>query len=93
MLIGGPNDTLIAGNQSDTFVFGPTNFGVNTIRNFNLHNDKIQIDDSLFANFAAVQSHAAQVGADTVITHDAAGTITLQGIALSHLHANDFLIV
>lgn len=93
VLIGGPNDTLIAGNQSDTFVFGPTNFGVNTIKNFNVHNDKIQIDDSLFANFAAVQSHAAQVGADTVITYDAADTITLQGIALSHLHAGDFLIV
>jgi hypothetical protein len=33
------------------------------------------------------------MGADTVITHDAENTIALQGIALSNLHANDFLFV
>jgi VCBS repeat-containing protein len=93
VLIGGPNDTLVATRSPDTFVFGPTNFGVNTIKNFNVHDDKIQIDHALFANFAAVQSHAARVGADTVITYDAADSITLQGVALSHLHASDFLIV
>jgi VCBS repeat-containing protein len=93
VLIGGPNDTLIAGHSHDTFVFGPTNFGANTIEDFNVHKDTIQIDHSLFANFAAVQSHAAQIGADTVITYDAANTITLEGIALSHLHASDFLFV
>jgi VCBS repeat-containing protein len=93
VLIGGSNDTLIGGRSPDTFVFGPTNFGANLIENFNTRHDTIQIDHTLFANFAAVQSHAAQVGADTVITHDAADTITLQGFALSHLHASDFLFV
>jgi VCBS repeat-containing protein len=93
VLIGGPNDTLIAGRSHDTFVFGPTNFGANTIEDFNVHKDTIQIDHTLFANFAAVQLHAGQMGADTVITYDAANTITLQGIALSHLHASDFLFV
>ncbi|MEA2743114.1 MAG: hypothetical protein QOG25_1485 [Acetobacteraceae bacterium] len=93
VLIGGPNDTLIAGHSPDNFVFGPTNFGANTIKNFNVHNDTIQIDHTLFANFAAVQSHAAQMGADTVITHDGANTITLEGVALSNLHAHDFLFV
>ena len=93
VLIGGPNDTLIAGHRSDTFVFGPTNFGANTIKNFNAQNDTIQIDDTLFANFADVQLHAAQMGADTVITYDAGDTITLLGIALSSLHASDFLFV
>jgi VCBS repeat-containing protein len=93
VLIGGPNDTLIAGHSPDNFVFGPTNFGANTIKNFNVQNDTIQIDHTLFANFAAVQSHAAQMGTDTVITSDAANTITLEGIALSHLHAHDFLFV
>ena len=33
------------------------------------------------------------MGADTVITADAANTITLEGIALSHLQAHDFLFV
>jgi hypothetical protein len=93
VLIGGPNDTLVAGQSPDTFVFGPTNFGANTIQHFNVQNDTIQIDHTLFANFAAVQSHAVQMGADTVIAADAANTITLEGIALSHLHAHDFLFV
>jgi VCBS repeat-containing protein len=93
VLIGGPNDTLVAAHSPDTFVFGPTNFGANTIKNFNVQQDTIQIDHTLFANFAAVQSHAAQTGADTVITADAANTITLEGIALSHLHTSDFLFV
>lgn len=93
VLIGGPNDTLIAGHSHDTFVFGPTNFGANTIENFNVHHDTIQIDHTLFANFADVQSHAAQMGADTVITYDAANTITLEAIALSNLHASDFHFV
>jgi len=70
-----------------------TNFGANTIQHFNVQNDTIQFDHTLFANFAAVQSHAVQMGADTVITADAANTITLEGIALSHLHAHDFLFV
>jgi VCBS repeat-containing protein len=93
VLIGGPNDTLIAGNSPDTFVFGPTNFGANTIKSFDVQNDTIQIDHTLFANFAAVQAHAAQIAANTVITYDAADTITLQGIALSDLHASDFHFV
>ncbi len=84
---------MVAAHSPDTFVFGPTNFGANTIKNFNVQQDTIQIDHTLFANFAAVQSHAAQTGADTVITADAANTITLEGIALSHLHASDFLFV
>jgi len=36
-----------------------------------------ELDASKFANFAAVTSHAAQVGLDTVITLDAANSITL----------------
>ena len=43
--------------------------------------------------FADVQSHAAQVGNDTVITVDANTTLTLQGVQLSSLDQQDFLQV
>jgi hypothetical protein len=55
--------------------------------------DMIQVDTSLFADFAAVQSHAAQVGSNTVITFDTNNTITLNAITLSSLVADDFRFV
>jgi hypothetical protein len=51
------------------------------------------VDSTLFANFAAVQSHAQQVGADTVITFDAANTITLKNVTLSSLNVDDFQFI
>lgn len=48
----------------------------------------------MFANFAALQAHAANDGlGNTVITYDAGNTITLQDVALSSLRASDFLFV
>ncbi len=44
----------------------------------------------MFANFAAVQSHMAQVGADVVITHDGANAITVKGVTLASLSSADF---
>jgi VCBS repeat-containing protein len=92
-LIGGPNDTLKAAFGIDTFVFAP-NFGTNTITNFNPLFDALQLPKSEFANLAAVQAASHQVGANTVITYDAADTITLTGVSLSHLHfdASHFLL-
>ncbi|MGL3107984.1 hypothetical protein [Bradyrhizobium sp. BR 1432] len=87
------NDTLTGGKDSDTFVFNP-NFGKDVITDFKPNADHIQIDDALFANFAAVQAHATNDGhGNTVITYDANDTITLPGIAPSQLHANDFFFV
>ena len=58
---------MTGGNGKDVFVIGQ-NFGKDVITDFS--NDTIQIDHNVFANFAAVQSHSAQVGADTVVTYD-----------------------
>ena len=68
--------------------------------------DAIQFDSTLFSTFAAVmaatriwlddaqfagvQAHAAQIGADTVITYDAAMSVTLKNVALASLGAADF---
>jgi probable HAF family extracellular repeat protein len=92
VLIGGPNDTLTGGLGLDTFVFAPS-FGQNTITNFNPLLDSIQLPKTEFANFAAVEAHAQQVGHNTVITYDAQDTITLTGVSLSSVHAFDFQFV
>ena len=53
----------------------------------------IEIQDGLFADFAAVQSASAQVGSNVVITLDASNTITLQNVTLANLHQDDFNLV
>jgi Ca2+-binding RTX toxin-like protein len=88
---GAGNDTLTGGDGADRFVFTGT-FGQDVVTDFQA-NDVIQLDASAFANFAAVQSHAAQAGADVVITLDASNTITLQNVSLASLNAGDFLFV
>ena len=92
---GAGNDTLTGNAGNDTFVFH-AGYGQDTISDFAAGAavaDVIQVDTSLFANFADIQSHAAQVGSNTVITYDAANTITLTGVSVSSLNANDFLFV
>ena len=91
-LIGGPNDILNAGADADTFVF-PTGFGSNTVNGFAPGTDAIQFDHTMFADFAAVQSHMQQVGPDVVITHDPQNVVTLHDVLLANLHVSDFHIV
>ena len=77
---------------ADTFVFG-SNFGENTITNFNVSNDTIELPKSEFGDLAAVLADAHQVGPNTVITLDAHVTITLDHVALNSLHAQNFHLV
>jgi hypothetical protein len=98
----GTGDTLIASDgmitdtieaaDKDIFDFSGS-FGHNTIAGFvgtTAQHDTIHFASDDFANYAAVQSHMAQVGANVVISLDAADTIILQHIALAHLVASDF---
>ena len=93
----GPGNYILTGNGgADTFVFSGTNFGTNVITDFYVrggHHDVIQFNQTAFANFAAVQSHSAQVGSNVVITLDAADTVTLVGATLSSLKPFDFHFV
>jgi Ca2+-binding RTX toxin-like protein len=97
VLIGRPNDTLTGGAGSDTFVFNP-GFGKETITDFvasgspagSVH-DIIDLHQLGLTNFGQV--HDAQVGKNVVITVDAQDTITLQGVTLAYLTANDFHFV
>jgi hypothetical protein len=98
----GAGDTLTTGDgvitgaihaaDKDIFDFSGS-FGHNTITGFvgtTTQHDIIDFASDDFANYAAVQSHMAQVGANVVITLDAADTIILQHITLAHLVASDF---
>ncbi|MGM4905210.1 DUF4347 domain-containing protein [Tardiphaga sp. 866_E4_N2_1] len=96
MLIGSAgNDTLVGGTQSDTFVFA-ANFGRDVISDFVAgagSDDVMQFDQALFTDFNAVLAAATQDGANTVITYDANNTVTLTNVAVTSLHANDFIFV
>ncbi|WP_349963373.1 calcium-binding protein [Rhizobium sp. ZPR3] len=85
------NDTITTGAGNDIIVFKP-NFGIDTITDFQAGAgsvDVLEFDNSLFADFEDVLAAAAQVGNDTVITHDAGNTITLKNVALANLHQDD----
>ena len=84
------DDVLTGGNGPDQFVFN-TGFGDDVIADFK-DNDLIQFDDDLFLSPEAVLMASEQVGEDTVITAGT-NTVTLLGVQLSSLQANDFSIL
>ena len=86
----------ITAAASDLFKFGG-NFGNETIDTFTggtgSTHDTIQFAANDFGSFTAVQSAMSQVGADTVIRHDATDSITLVGVTKSNLVSADFKFV
>jgi VCBS repeat-containing protein len=94
VLIGGNGDTLIGGPGPDTFVFRP-NFGTNVLTDFNVINEAIQIDKSIFAVVNDVLAHTTDTAAGAVINDGHGDTITLAGVTLSQLqtHQSDFHLV
>ena len=88
VLIGRPNDTLTGGNGSDTFVFNP-HFGKEVITDFNVNQDTLSFDSSLFTTDTASQvlsqTHDFKNGA--VIAVHPGETITLAGVTVAQLQA------
>ncbi len=91
ILIGGNGDTLTGGKEHDTFLFRP-NFGADKITDFNVHQDVIQFDKSLFSSVNAILRHTTNTAGGAVITDTHGDTLTLAGITtgLLHLHRGDF---
>jgi Ca2+-binding RTX toxin-like protein len=87
---GTGDDVLTGGYGADLFVCN-VDFGDDVITDFG-NTDGIQFDDELFASPEAVLLAAQQVGDDTVITAGA-NSVTLLGVEVSSLQANDFSIV
>ncbi|KRQ15337.1 NF038122 family metalloprotease [Bradyrhizobium manausense] len=94
VLIGGDGDTITGGHGRDTFLFRP-NFGANVITDFNISNDVLQFDKSLFASVTDILDHTTNTAAGAVINDGHGDTITLTGLMLSQLqtHQNDFHLV
>jgi Ca2+-binding RTX toxin-like protein len=89
-------DILTGGSGADTFVFDKAGFGKDTITDFvatGVGHDILQFDHNVFSDVAAALAHATQAGNNVVIAYDTADTITLNGIKLNQLSADDFRIV
>ena len=94
----GGDDVLFGLGGHDNFMFqrsaaGPIDVGHDEIGDFTVGQDNILIDNSIFANFAQVQSHMEQVGTTVVITLSPNDSITLHGVNVASLSASDFLFV
>lgn len=94
-LFGRPGDTLTGGGGGDRFIIGP-NPGHEVITDFtpatgSVAGDVLQIDPSRAASFSVLMNHAVQIGADVSITFIPGGSLLLQNLQLSSLHAGDFL--
>ena len=92
----GGEDRLIGGPGDDRFVFTPGS-GNDTVADFlpGANSDDVVVL-SAFASittFAEVLARSSQVGADTVIDLANGDFVTLQGLDLQTLHADDFSLV
>ena len=91
------NDVLTGLGGNDKFAYalhnGVVDFGNDYITDFQIGQDRIQMDHNIFGNFAIVQQHMQQMGSDVVISFDANDTITLHNVAMANLHATDFVFV
>ncbi|HEX8663226.1 MAG TPA: calcium-binding protein [Beijerinckiaceae bacterium] len=104
VLGGGPGkDTLFAGSGSDYLVGGDGDdhfifdggFQTSQIIDFTpgpglSGHDTIQFSTAVFANYADMMAHAAQVATNVVITDRSGNTLLLASVNLSSLVADDF---
>ena len=88
------DDLLWGGNGADTFRYAATGFGQDTLYDFSAaQGDVVQFSTSIFANYNAMLSNAAQVGSDVVITSSAGNTITILNTSLGSLTSSQFSFV
>ena len=87
VLIGGPGDTLTGGNGPDTFLFRP-GFGANMVADFNVNNDTVQFDKSIFSLVSAIASHTTDSSAGVVITDGQGDSVTFAGVTAAQLAAH-----
>jgi len=83
---------ITGGSGADTFIF-PPHFGENTITNFDVQNNTIELPHSEFASVAAVLADIHRVGANVEIAPDPHDVITLNNVTAAQLHASNFHLV
>jgi Ca2+-binding RTX toxin-like protein len=89
ILAGYGDDILIGGSGNDTFIFDAF-FGHDVITDFS-SNETIVFGWGTFVDFADVLDSAQDVGGSAVITLDEVNSITLSGVSVSALSADDFV--
>jgi hypothetical protein len=100
--INGSNDTIVVngsstvtsgtGSSGDTFVFH-ANFGHDTIYGFNA-SDYVQIDKSLFPDWAHLQAAIKPAGTtDAIIAYDANNSIAFNHVLPAQLNSAEFRFV
>ena len=88
---GTGNDLLFGGRGADEFVFDTEDGGADTILDFTAGTDLIDLGSNTdFDSFAEVLAVAAQQGQDTILDFGGGNTLTLEGVILSELTAEDF---
>jgi len=85
------NDVMSGSDGSDTFVFH-SNFGQDTITNFDLANDAIQFDSSIFQSVSAIAAHTYDSPLGAIITDGQGDSVTLVGVTAAQFaaHQTDF---
>lgn len=89
---GADDDILSAGSGHDVFVFAQ-GFGRDIVTDFRASggsSDMLEFSLDVFADFETAIAAADQIGADTVFSIDAETTLTLRGVQLGSLAADDF---
>ncbi|UPJ96392.1 HYR domain-containing protein [Bradyrhizobium sp. 172] len=93
VLIGGKGDVLAGGKGPDQFVFRPE-FGANTILDFDVKNDHLQFDDSIFNLVKSILDHTTNTPLGALISDGHGDSVLLLGVNKTQLlaHSSDLLI-
>jgi hypothetical protein len=87
------DDLLVGGAGADTFIFSDT-YGNDTIADFSpAEGDRIKLSgvDGIAGFADLIDNHATQSGTDVVIDTEGGDRLTLQGVTLGDLRADDFI--
>jgi len=89
---GAGADTLTGGSGTDTFVFNAIN-GKDVVTDFNLTEDIVKLDHTVFGNWAAVDAHLANSTLGVMLKFDSSDAVTFTGItkAMFEAHQGDFV--
>ncbi len=89
---GAGDDSINGGAGNDVFVFD-NNFGVDVIHGFNNGDDKIDLSgvSSLDDYTDLMTTHLSNNSSGHAVITDGDNTITLTGVPMDNLDANDFM--